>query len=411
MEFEEDEDLPQHPKRSKPANPVHFPSISVLPIPNLPAELIIEILLKLPVKSLVKFRSVSKSWIELISSPHFVKTHLLLSGSNKNYTHHGVTFMVASTANLGFKVCSLRALLYHPVTEAFDLDYPGKNPDDHPRLVGSINGLICLAIRILHGFDDLYLWNPSIRKYKKLPSYTLNLNRRDCEVRLDDFNFGFAYDEFQDDYKVVGIFPIYRRGRLCRVEVNIYSLKSNSWRRIDDFQGRELLYGPAKFVNDKLHWTAWGRDVISFDLADEKWSEVEQPSCFKGCEFLKLGMFGSDLSAFCNYARTHVDVWVMTDYGVKESWTKMFTVKSPDDSTGIFYPPILMSNEGEILLQFGSRFTKYNPKDDLIRYLDVTGVGPYIEAEIYVKSLVCPFFTGETTNAPTTEAEITQTRD
>ncbi|XP_059312612.1 uncharacterized protein LOC132063860 [Lycium ferocissimum] len=47
-------------KRCKPTKPAQFPSISsqdtVLPMPNLPAELITEILLKLPVKSLLKFR-------------------------------------------------------------------------------------------------------------------------------------------------------------------------------------------------------------------------------------------------------------------------------------------------------------------------------------------------------------------
>ncbi|XP_059314412.1 F-box/kelch-repeat protein At3g23880-like [Lycium ferocissimum] len=376
MESKEDEAIPQHPKRSKPTDPLHFESISskntVLPMPSLPAELITEILLKLPVKSLLKF-------------------------SDKDYTHHGLMFKVASTAIRGFKVCSLRALLYHPLTEAFDLDYPGKNLDDHPRLVGSINGLICLAIRILHGFDDLYLWNPSIRKYKKLPSYTLSLSSRNCEVRLSDFNFGFAYDEFQDDYKVVGVFPVYRyAGSLCRVEVKIYSLRSNSWRRVGDFQGRELLDHSAKFVNGKLHWLDRGRNIISIDLAHEIWVEVEQPSCFKGCGRLKLGVFGSDLSVFCNYPSTHVDVWVMKDNGIKESWTKMFTINSPEVPTRyVFYSPILMSNEGEILLQFGQRFTKYNPKDDSIRYLDVTNFAPCLEAEMYVKSLVCPLYRGD----------------
>ncbi|XP_055813623.1 uncharacterized protein LOC129883080 isoform X2 [Solanum dulcamara] len=55
MESTEDETLP---KQSKPTE---IPSISskdsVLSMPNLPAELITEFLLKLPVKSLLQFRS------------------------------------------------------------------------------------------------------------------------------------------------------------------------------------------------------------------------------------------------------------------------------------------------------------------------------------------------------------------
>ncbi|XP_059310057.1 F-box/kelch-repeat protein At3g23880-like [Lycium ferocissimum] len=174
MESQEDEALP---KRGKPTIPSISSKELVLPMPNLHVELITDILLKLPVKSLLKFRPISYY--------------------PQDYTHHGVMIKVASTARRGFKDCSLSSLFYDSVTEAFDLDYPGKNPDEYPRVVGSVNGLICLAISINGGLDDLYLWNPSIRKYKKLPSY-------DNEITLTNFNFGFAYDEFQDDYKVVG---------------------------------------------------------------------------------------------------------------------------------------------------------------------------------------------------------------
>ncbi|XP_009619458.1 F-box/kelch-repeat protein At3g23880-like [Nicotiana tomentosiformis] len=396
MESQRVEAVPRHPKESKLQNPAHVPSISrkdsIFSMPNLPAELITEILLKLPVKPLLRFSCVSKSWLALISSPEFVKTHLLLSASNKNYTHHGVIFEV-SNDNHNVKDCSLSSLLYNSVTEAFDLDYPSKNPNHFPRIVGSINGLICLVISSFDGLPDLFLWNLSVRKYKKLRNYRLNVSRRYHEDECVDFNFGFAYDEFQDDYKVVGVFPIYRYVHLCRIEVKIYNLKSNSWRSIDDFKGRLLLDDHSgKLVNGKLYWLDRGWNIVSIDLTDEKWAEVEQPCSFKKCDFLSLGVFRSDLSAFCNEAWTHVDVWVMKEYGVKESWEKIFTIKSPVDSTGNrFHPLILMSNEGEILLQFGSRFTNYNSKDDSIKYLDVTNFAPSLEAQIYVKSLVCPF--------------------
>ncbi|XP_009775226.2 F-box/kelch-repeat protein At3g23880-like [Nicotiana sylvestris] len=307
--------------------------------------------------------------------------------------HPPWSYFEVSNDNSDVKDCSLSSLLHNSVTEAFDLDYPGKNPNHFPRIVGSINGLICLVINSFDGLPDLFLWNPSVRKYKKLRNYRLNLSRRYHEDECVDFNFGFAYDEFQNDYKVVGVFPIYRCIHLCRIEVKIYSLKSNSWRSIDHFKGRLLLDDHSgKLVNGKLYWLDKGWNIVSIDLACEKWAEVEQPCSCKKCGFLSLGVFRSDLSAFCNEAWTHVDVWVMKEYGVKESWVKIFTIKSPVDSTAnIFYPPILMSNEGEILIQFVSRFTKYNSKDESIKYLDVTNFAPSLEAQIYVKSLVCPF--------------------
>ncbi|PHT85809.1 hypothetical protein T459_07915 [Capsicum annuum] len=111
---------------------------SVLPMPNLPAELITKILLKLPMKYLLQFRSLSKSWLLLISSPEFVKNHLLLSATNKNYTHHRVMIKTGNS-NHDIKDCSVSSLLYDSVTEAFDLNYPGKKRDD-------ILGLLVLSM-------------------------------------------------------------------------------------------------------------------------------------------------------------------------------------------------------------------------------------------------------------------------
>ncbi|KAM3339969.1 hypothetical protein P3S68_029839 [Capsicum galapagoense] len=92
MESEGDEASHQHPKRNKPTSSAPFSSTSVQDssseFPVLPADLISEILFKLPVKSHLKFKSVSKSWLGLISSPKFVKSHINISSDNKYYTRH-----------------------------------------------------------------------------------------------------------------------------------------------------------------------------------------------------------------------------------------------------------------------------------------------------------------------------------
>ncbi|XP_059311791.1 F-box/kelch-repeat protein At3g23880-like, partial [Lycium ferocissimum] len=404
MESEGDEASHLQPKLSKPTKHSPFSCTSkqdssfITPI--LPAELINEILLRLPVKSLLKFRCVSKSWLALISSPEFVKTHLCICTNDKDYTHHRVVLKVDPTH---LKNCSLTSLLYDSVTEAFDLDYPMKQPHTsivtlpfkiaYPMknsiwVVGSVNGLICLVI----GEKDFFLWNPSIRKFKKLP-----------DLRYGYIMCGFGYDELHDDYKVVAVFwhCLSYNGSHCFV-VKIYSLKSDSWRSTEECWSAVPTTGWGTLVNGKLHWTTSTthfsvynpKDVICFNLADEKWGKVEQPCNGEGDidYILSLGVLAGDLALFCNYPKTHADVWVMKEYGVKESWMKVITINYRDDPAWyLFRPPFCMSKKGEILFEFGSSFLVYNPKDDSIRRPQITNCDAFDEAIIYIESLVWPF--------------------
>ncbi|PHT39293.1 hypothetical protein CQW23_22866 [Capsicum baccatum] len=191
MECEVNKNSHQNPKRNKAISHSQNPSTSMQDsIPLLPPELITEILSRLPVKSLLKFRCVSKSWLALISSPEFINTHLIVSANNKEYLHHRLMLsFVQPEYNL--KDCSLGSLLDGNVTEAFDLDYPMKIPHKSVWIVGSVNGLICLAIEE----NDLFIWNPSIRKFKKLPDSRPMLR---CGYY---FMYGFGYDKVYDDYK------------------------------------------------------------------------------------------------------------------------------------------------------------------------------------------------------------------
>ncbi|KAG5001241.1 hypothetical protein JHK87_022313 [Glycine soja] len=51
--------------------------------PTFSHDLIVEILLRLPIKSLLRFKCVCKSWLSFISNPHFVKSHLVVAPTNQ----------------------------------------------------------------------------------------------------------------------------------------------------------------------------------------------------------------------------------------------------------------------------------------------------------------------------------------
>ncbi|XP_060181145.1 F-box/kelch-repeat protein At3g23880-like [Lycium barbarum] len=214
--------------------------ILILPFLTLVPELNTEIFSRLPVSFLLQIRSVSKSWLAFISSPKFIKAHLSISADNKEYTNHRLMLRFYQP-KYNLKDCSLRSLLYDSVPEAADLDYPmKKQPKPFWVVVGSVNGLICLSNRA----KDLCIWNPSIRKHRKLPDFTTNFR--------DRFIDGFGYDKLHGDYKVVGC--IFDNRSLDKVEVKIYSQKSDSWRGIQNLPNGLKCFGSGKCVNGKLHW-------------------------------------------------------------------------------------------------------------------------------------------------------------
>ena len=118
---------------------------------NLPRELIIDILSRLLIKSLCRFKCVSKPWRTLISHPDFVKTHLhraqfkrlILATSNSLYSiDHEISF----ENNVVFI-----ALDYFPL----DLC--------HEHLIaisGSYNGLLCVQCQP----DACFVSNPATHK-------------------------------------------------------------------------------------------------------------------------------------------------------------------------------------------------------------------------------------------------------
>ncbi|CAN4124464.1 unnamed protein product [Withania somnifera] len=352
-----------------------------------------EILLKVPQKSLLNFMYVSKPWLRLISSHKLVRTHVKLTANDKGCSNHRVIFQDC-TGN--FKASHLPPLFHKEQrTELFDMDSPMENATVYTWIVGSVNGLICLYSKI----EELVLWNPTIRKCKKLPTFGANL-RRDCSYYL---KYGFGYDESHDDYKVVVIQCIYDDGGCYDTVVNIYSLRTDSWRTMDKFQGNFLVNSPGKFVDGKLYW-ALSSDVdtfnmckiISLDLADETWKMLVLPTSYGEDSYpLALGVIGNDLSVLCPncHEGTNSEVWIMKHSGVKVSWTKIFTIDHPKDLgefiffSSIFSIPSCQSNKDEILLLLPQQLEVVDQFDQ-----------ECFAAEIYVESLVDPQYIERTQN-------------
>ncbi|KAK4403833.1 F-box/kelch-repeat protein [Sesamum angolense] len=371
------------PRTTKTRRGIHTPEAGSIPI--FPEEIIVEILSRLPVRCLLKFRCVSKSWRSVISSNHFIRAHLAVSRKDTNFARHRIISTVLLPC-YSLKQCSLNSLLSEPVADAADFDYPMKNPNNSVRAVGCCNGLVCIAINGKH----IFLWNPSTRKHKKLPDADERMTRG-----LFITKYGFGFDECNDDYKVLGIFSGFCTAGRYETRVKVYSLRANSWKRIDVFKDGLPFDDTGKFVSGKLHWgrrvgfnSRW--EIVSFDLGSEVCGKVEQPGYIEGGFSPSLGVLGGCLCVLCDFPKTSVDVWILREYGKRDSWDKLVTVPYDlgDPWKGPYSTPLCRGAKGEILLVYGSSFIVYDPKDNAFHRPKITNFDTFLEADVYVESLV-----------------------
>ncbi|XP_076891824.1 F-box/kelch-repeat protein At3g23880-like [Bidens hawaiensis] len=248
---------------------------------SVPTEIAVEILLKLPVESLLRCKSVCKSWYSLISDPQFVKSHLAISTrSNSQYAHHRLIFSTERRTRI--ESCHLHHVLYdnNSINNALDLDYPFKHLSKLVSVVGSCNGLVCIAVYR----SALFIWNPSTRKSHRLPP-------SDYEKHIGLFALhGFGYQQSTGDYKVVEIFPKLKSRETL---VRIYSSKDGNWKEMGVYPRVFSFFDFGKFSNGALHWIAandlGGRIIVALDLEKETYGEVLQPDYDAGYKHFILG--------------------------------------------------------------------------------------------------------------------------
>ncbi|OMP04969.1 hypothetical protein COLO4_09165 [Corchorus olitorius] len=325
---------------------------------DLPQELLLEILVRLPIKDVVKSTAVCKSWNSVIKNPTFISTHLEKTISSTN------------TRLLLFRICSQKnphSFKSDPV-EQYSLRFDNEGVDEYKqlhfpinkfksaigcfRVAGSINGLVCLVddVSYVHNF---YLWNPIIKKAVHVPT-AVHVPRRyhNQKVLIDAF-VGFGFDSKMNDYKLlryVELNDTYPR-KEPKVEVEIYSLNANCWRSITHTAPKyDVIFNlPSayanSFVNGAIHLLACDRKdgrnrnlILAFDMSEEVFRDIPLPDCWskndpveqKMWSHRKLLKYGQSIAAVTwegdDWGRNEiVTLWVMKEYGVAMSWTKILT--------------------------------------------------------------------------------------
>ncbi|XP_059632774.1 F-box/kelch-repeat protein At3g23880-like [Cornus florida] len=327
----------------------------------LPEDIILEILLQLPVKSLVRFRCICKSWVALIDEPGFTKRR----------NQRRIIFSAFNKPPFSIESMDFEGLDNNLVTFNLPLKKTPK-PRIEVLVLGSCNGL--LLCKLHQNFEDnLFLCNPTTRQCKELPQTGF------CRCSLNFY--GFSYDSSTDDYKVVrGLCRLVKHFKRCHKKasrIKIYSRKTNSWKRIEEFPSLRFFQSIGALVNGFLHWKGdlqpckkWL--LIAFDLEKEKFREVPKPD-FGDWGFIhQVCVLDGCLCVVCGHCERYtkdlsLKVWVMKEYGVKESWTCLLTIRPSETILGVSLAilPLCTTNGGELVLQLTrGRIVKYNFKEE-----------------------------------------------
>ena len=333
---------------------------------NVPNELVYEILTQLPVKSLIRLRCVSKSCNSIISNPNFIKTNFNFNRTkslSNNNNHNGYLQYTDSSSSkeLCTVVCNSDRTLTH--VSRFESPFV-----DECSIFGSCNGMVCLASADERLSHLIYLWNPSIRKFKML-------NATPSTPRRDYIALGLAYHSQNNDFKILRI--------VCRepsAEAEIYTLSTDSWRKVvisEEFEPEpnigsifKINEKPCLFFNGALHSLAYSQShyfILSFDVNDERFRNImlpplnnlvemfpdfEQLVVFK--EMLAFIVIGKDVDVITGIC--HIcHIWVMKEYGVVESWTK---IRVSLDSVNNFYG---CNDNGELLIKNATGLVLFDP--------------------------------------------------
>ncbi|KAK1367178.1 hypothetical protein POM88_042739 [Heracleum sosnowskyi] len=347
--------------------------------PYLTEHLVSEILSRLPVKALLQYRCVSKPWCSLIDSPRFVKAQLKRSiecNTNTGLVIRGDNFHLVDFDSLEH-------------TTPVEIDEPLKTRLYGCSIVSTIDGLHCL----FNPKPDIFIWNPATRKCRHLPTLPADFNR--------PFGFGgsslcgFGYDAANDDYKVMRIQT--NDSGLEGSKVIVYGLKTHSWKRLKNIPYQFQYFGVwGMFMGGSLHWITIKSQgcpsILAVDLGVENHRELPLPKLrTKNVNQLGIITFEKSLCILEYLLSVRMNVWVMKDYGVGNSWCKLFSVEQQKviGSFGTITPLAYSKNRQDVLCEVDNeKVMWYNPKRKKARTANIANLPSIFDLEFYTESLV-----------------------
>ncbi|XP_071727251.1 F-box/kelch-repeat protein At3g06240-like [Rutidosis leptorrhynchoides] len=300
---------------------------------HIPFEIQTEIMKRFPVKSLMRFRSVSKPWKSLIDSSGFAsdyslrhtQRYLFIAYKDPHEIDRYVSIVDDDTFPDIFpeKISDMFAIL------------PDSIKQNRATLVGSSQGLLCFC-----GSFCAIICNPSIGKSKSVEFTTPAV-----DVIFSERFFGFGICPNTNDPTLVKItFPhTLFEPRIWTIVVFSFktgSVRSCSFSNLNNLLCKSLeLSSLSECVDGFIYWCACNTDdnswvIISFDMSNQEFGVIQLPDSFTRYKYVELSKHKESLVLIANdyyVADSDYDVWMMEGDDVTKLFKKLFTINSPDN--------------------------------------------------------------------------------
>ncbi|KAI8552122.1 hypothetical protein RHMOL_Rhmol06G0240500 [Rhododendron molle] len=345
-----------------------------------------EIVARLPVKSFLRCRSSCRAMRDLPHNPAFVHKHLQFS-SQRNPN-------LILTDTICRDKGNIRNSLYFVQNEEAQDRYSCHKFNleiaefQEFRVMGSCNGLICLV----HPTNRyaICICNPCTGEHIKIPR----------PVSMEDIPgnivVGFGVIPMTNKYKVLAIIDFREPSDfiLLRQTVFVYTLGDTSWRFRDNTSVLGLGQSACKaFVNGALHWVSYSRQIVSFNMDTEELDVIPRPQLELGSGSFSLRAFQGKLLILNTSFPDRIEIWIMNDYRVVESWTRIFTINEQQIGRKIRDVEIVCFLEDwEALMVYDHRaLLRYNLRTASVSELSgIDGLPNRFDAVAHVGTLVSP---------------------
>ncbi|KAL0847843.1 hypothetical protein Bca101_021090 [Brassica carinata] len=234
-------------------------------IPELPGDVLMQILARLPANLLLQFKCVSRLWYSMISSPYFAN----LFRKTPSLLRERRVYLVDHDAQGDYTLCSTLSEKHRSNIYRFDQVTPVMGGGC---FVNALRGLMCSRIG-----TRVRICNLTTKQHVELPLVVSSITGDDSNM----WNH-FGYDPIQEEYKVISLTWEMTQERVVRSDHHVLVLGPGaSWRRITQSFPPHRPYSQGISIGRHLYYGAWTDDntcvVVRFDMTSETFNLIKLP--------------------------------------------------------------------------------------------------------------------------------------